>query len=282
MTASAPLRTLLLTVLALSGFAANSVLCRLALRDGLADPAMFTAIRIASGAAVLALLVRMQGRRFAGDWTSAGALTIYAAGFSLAYVSLPAGIGALLLFGAVQLTMIGTGLVRGERPHWNEWAGEAISLIGLAALLAPGLSAPPLRGALLMIAAGVAWGAYSLRGRRSQDALAATAGNFLRAVPLALAVLLLDARTGITPAGSVLAVLSGGLASGLGYAIWYRVLPALSAVRAGLVQLAVPVLVAVIGLLFLGEQASLRLAGCAVLILGGLALATLHRPSTRR
>lgn len=282
MTASAPLRTLLLTVLALSGFAANSVLCRLALRDGLADPAMFTAIRIASGAAVLALLVRMQGRRFAGDWTSAGALTIYAAGFSFAYASLPAGIGALLLFGAVQLTMIGAGLARGERPHWNEWAGEAISLIGLVALLAPGLSAPPLRGALLMIAAGVAWGAYSLRGRRSQDALAATAGNFLRAVPLALAVLLLDARTGITAAGSMLAVLSGGLASGLGYAIWYLVLPALSAVRAGLVQLAVPVLVAVIGLLFLGEQASLRLAGCAVLILGGLALATLYRPSTRR
>lgn len=282
MSAPAPLRTLLLTLLALCGFAANSVLCRLALRDGLADPAMFTAIRIVSGAAVLALLLRLQGRRLAGDWPSATALMVYAAGFSFAYVSLPAGIGALLLFGAVQLTMIGTGLVRGERPHWNEWAGEAISLAGLVALLAPGLSAPPLRGALMMLVAGIAWGAYSLRGRRSQDALAATAGNFLRAVPLALAVLLLDARTAVTPGGALLAVLSGAVASGLGYAVWYRVLPALTAVRAGLVQLAVPVLVAAIGLLFLGEQASLRLAGCAVLILGGLALATLYRPAVRR
>ena len=282
MTGVAPRNPLLLTLLALSGFAANSVLCRIALRDGFIDPGPFTAIRIGSGAAMLALLLRWQGRPVAGDWPSASALMVYAAGFSLAYVSLPAGTGALLLFGAVQLTMIGTGLVRGERPHWNEWTGEAISLLGLLALLAPGLTAPPLQGALLMIAAGIAWGAYSLRGRRSQDALAATAGNFLRAVPLALALLLVDTRTKAAPAGVLLAVLSGALASGLGYALWYRVLPALSAVRAGLVQLSVPVLVAAIGLLFLGEQASLRLAVCALLILGGLALATLYRPPRRR
>lgn len=281
-----PLRVALLTVLALVGFAANSVLCRLALRDGSMDPASFTAVRIVSGAAMLALILRLRGKRFAGDWASAIAIMVYALGFSFAYVSLPAGIGALLLFGAVQVTMIGTGLIRGERPYWHEWTGEGISLIGLVALLWPGLSAPPLHGAVLMIAAGMAWAFYSLRGRRNTDPIAATAGNFLRAAPIALAASALASLLDLPPRASmpglVCALLSGALASGLGYAVWYTALPALTAIRAGLVQLAVPVLVAAIGLLFLGERASLRLAICALLILGGLALATLYRRPVAR
>lgn len=276
------LRTTLLTLLALAGFAANSVLCRLALRDGAMDPASFTGVRVVSGALVLLLILRLRGKRLGGDWPSALALCAYAIGFSFAYVSIPAGIGALLLFGSVQGTMIGTGLATGERPHWHEWAGELISLAGLLGLLWPGLTAPPLRGALLMAAAGVAWAVYSLRGRRNTDPTAATAGNFLRAVPLALAVVLANRQPQLSPAGFVSAVLSGAVASGLGYAVWYTVLPRLSAVRAGAVQLAVPVLVAAIGILFLGERLTPRLALCAPLILGGLALATLYRRAPPR
>ncbi len=274
---ASPLRVAILTLMALIGFAANSVLCRLALRDGLMDPATFTGLRIVSGAVMLALILKLRGRRFGGDWLSAAALTVYAVGFSFAYVSLPAGIGALLLFGAVQITMIGTGLVRGERPYWHEWLGEGISLVGLAALLSPGLSAPPLAGASLMIMAGIAWACYSLRGRRTTDPIAATAGNFLRAAPIALGVALWHPQSRTTSLGLAYAVLSGAVASGLGYVLWYTVLPSLTAIRAGLVQLSVPVLVAAVGLLFLGEQPSLRLAFCAMLILGGLGLAILIR-----
>ena len=281
MSAATPLRVALLTLLALACFAANSVLCRLALRDGLMDPASFTAVRIVSGALVLAVILRLRGKRFGGNWLSASALMLYAIAFSFAYVSIPAGIGALLLFGAVQVTMIGTGLVNGERPFWNEWTGEAISLVGLVALLWPGLSAPPLAGALLMLVAGMAWACYSLRGRRNADSTAATAGNFLRAAPMALVIAALTVSRGqpstLSTPGLLYALLSGGVASGLGYVLWYTVLPSLTAIRAGLVQLAVPVLVAAIGLLFLDEHASPRLIVCAVLILGGLALATLYR-----
>lgn len=270
-------RIALLTLLALIGFSANSVLCRLALRDGLMDPASFTGARIVSGAIMLALIVRVRGKRFGGDSVSAAALMVYAIGFSFAYVSIPAGIGALLLFGAVQITMIGTGLVNGERPYWHEWTGEAISLAGLIGLLWPGLSAPPLRGALLMALAGIAWAGYSLRGRRNTDSMAATAGNFLRAAPIAILIALLNRQPQWSMPGLIYAVLSGAVASGLGYAIWYTVLPSLTAVRAGLVQLGVPVLVAAIGIVFLGERLTPRLTVCAVLILGGLALATLYR-----
>lgn len=272
-------RIALLTLLALTGFSANSILGRLALRDGLADPASFTGVRIASGALVLALILRARGRRFEGNWLSAAALLVYAFAFSFAYVAIPAGIGALLLFGAVQLTMIGTGLAKGERPRWNEWLGEIVSLGGLVALLRPGLSAPPLAGAALMLLAGVAWAAYTLLGRRNTDATAATAGNFVRAAPVAIVVALAHPAPLLSVPGLACALLSGAVASGLGYAIWYVVLPELSAIRAGLVQLAVPVLVSIIGLAFLGEQASLRLGVCTLLILGGLALATLYRPA---
>lgn len=271
------LRVALLTLLALAGFSANSVLGRLALRDGLMDPSSYNGVRIVSGAAMLVLILRLRGKRLGGDWLSAAALMAYAVAFSFAYVSIPAGIGALLLFGAVQITMIGTGLVNGERPYWHEWLGEAISLVGLVALLRPGLSAPPLAGALLMIVAGIAWAIYSLRGRRNTDSTAATAGNFLRAAPLAAVIAFANPEPQLSAPGIVYALMSGALASGLGYALWYTVLPSLTAMRAGLVQLAVPVLVALVGILFLGEAATLRLGICAALILGGLALATLYR-----
>lgn len=275
------LRTVALTLLALAAFAANSIFARVALRDGTMDPLAFTALRIASGALVLALLLRWRGRALAGDWPSAAALVVYAAGFSVAYVSIPAGIGALMLFGAVQITMIAVGLANGERPHRHEWIGEAISVAGLVGLLLPGASRPPLSGSVLMIAAGIAWAIYSLRGRRNRDPLAATAGNFVRGLPLALLPWLALHDSRWTPVGIACAMASGALASGLGYAVWYTVLPGLTALRASIVQIAVPLVVAVIGIAFLGEPMSWRLGTCAILILGGLALAMLYQPVRR-
>jgi drug/metabolite transporter (DMT)-like permease len=275
-----------LTVIALTGFAANSLLCRMALRGGAIDPASFTAVRLVSGALVLNFLLLLRGGyRSGGDWKSGVVLFVYAAAFSIAYVSIPAGAGALLLFGSVQTTMIVRGLVQGEHPRWYEWCGLALACAGLIALISPGLSAPPLGSGLIMMAAGIAWGVYSLRGRSSRDAVAGSAGNFLRALPFALPFLLwVQLRPGqagapglhFDTAGLVEAILSGTLASGLGYAVWYTVLPALTAMRAAVVQLAVPVLVAAAGVTFLGEQASLRLIGCGALTLGGVALATCY------
>lgn len=276
------MRLVLLTLMALVAFAANSILCRLALRHGEIDPVSFTAIRIAAGAIVLVALVWLRGIAIGGNWPSSLALLAYAIGFSLAYVALPAGIGALMLFGAVQVTMIGTGLVNGERPQAHEWIGEGLSIIGLIALLLPGATAPPLGGSLLMLGAGIAWAVYSLRGRRGGDPTGATAGNFLRATPLALLPIALQPQLHASATGVMFAVLSGAVASGLGYAVWYTVLPKLTAMRAGLVQIAVPVLVALVGIGLLGEPPSLRLLLCALLILGGLALATLYRPASRR
>jgi threonine/homoserine efflux transporter RhtA len=185
------LRLAILTLLALTSFAANSILGRVALRDGAIDAASFTALRIVSGALMLALLLRLRGGRLGGDWFGAAALAAYAVTFSFAYGSVPAGIGSLLLFAAVQVTIIGAGIFRGERPHRHEWVGEGLALLGLIALLAPGLTAPPLLGSLAMIASGIAWAVYTLRGRRAADALAATAGNFVRACVFALPLLLL-------------------------------------------------------------------------------------------
>jgi len=273
------MRLALLTFITLACFGANSVLCRLALRDGAIDPASFTLIRLASGALVLALILRIRGGRSGGNWGSALALLGYAAGFSFAYVSIPAGTGALLLFGAVQTSMVGAGITSGERPSWNEWAGELVSIAGLIALLLPGVSAPPLLGAALMIAAGLSWTMFSLRGRSGGNPLGTMAGNFLRATPLAALLLLLSRPTIPHLDGLIYALLSGALASGIGYAIWYTVLPQLTKVRAGLIQLSVPIWVALIGIAFLGEPSSVRLWTCAAVILSGLALATLYRPA---
>lgn len=274
------MRTVLLTLTALVAFAANSILNRWALAGGAIDPTSFASLRLATGAAALLALVRLSGRegavRPAGDWRSAAALFLYAVPFSLSYVSLSAGTGALILFGAVQVTMIGVGLHQGERPHPFEWTGLVVALAGLAYLLAPGLAAPSLAGSLLMVTAGVAWGVYSLIGRGSRDPLATTAGNFLRAAPLAVAVTavaLVVAGPGVflTWEGVLLATISGALTSGVAYAVWYAALAHLTATTAATVQLSVPVLAAFGGVVLLAEEVTLRLVVASVLVLGGVA-----------
>jgi drug/metabolite transporter (DMT)-like permease len=274
-------RTVLLTGLALVAFAGNSILCRMALGDRLMNPAGFTAVRLASGAAALWLLLALRTGgvpRLAGHWISAAALLVYAASFSLAYLTLTAGTGALILFGAVQLTMILAGLRAGERPRAAEWLGLGLALTGLVVLVRPGLAAPSPAGSALMTAAGVAWGVYSLRGRRSEEPLRNTAGNFLLTVPPALALVLVAGGPGVwTGRGVALAATSGALASGAGYAVWYAALPALTATRAALVQLLVPVLAAAGGVALLSESIPLRLPVAAALVLGGVALAVTSR-----
>ncbi|WP_295361590.1 EamA family transporter [Arenimonas sp.] len=274
--ARSPLALAALVALALAAFAGNSLLARVALRDGGMDAASFTAIRLVSGALVLWALVslrRAPAARGSGDWISALALFAYAALFSLAYVQLEAGAGALLLFGAVQATMIGRGLAAGERLARWQWLGLLVALAGLVGLLLPGLSAPPPLPSLLMLGAGVAWGAYSLRGRGALDPLRTTAGNFLRTLPMAaLFLLALLPRLQVDTPGLLAALASGALASGVGYAIWYTALPSLRRASAATLQLAVPLIVAVAGVLWLGEPATLRLLLAGAAILGGVAL----------
>ena len=256
-------------------FAANSLLCRMALQRTGIDPASFTAVRLVAGATVLALLVgsRKRAPERAGSWVSALALFVYAAAFSFAYASLPAGTGALLLFGAVQVTMIGRGLWRGERLGPRQQLGLLVALAGLVVLVWPGLAAPPLGGAVLMIGAGIAWGVYSLRGAGSADPLRATASNFLRAVPMSLALSGLMIRRATPDAvGLACAVASGALASGLGYAVWYTVLRQLRSTSAATVQLSVPVIAALGGVLWLGEPLSMRLILASAAVLGGVAV----------
>ncbi|GGA78967.1 hypothetical protein GCM10011521_16480 [Arenimonas soli] len=273
-------RLAIAVTLALLAFAGNSVLARLALREGGMDPASFTALRLASGALVLWLLATRfrkdaNGR---GNWASALALFAYAALFSLAYVQLEAGAGALLLFGAVQVTMIGRGLWRGERLAAWQWLGLALAVVGLTGLLLPGLTAPPPGPSALMVVAGIAWGVYSLRGQGGGDAIRVTAGNFLRCLPFAAVFwLLMRDGTRMDAAGVAYALASGALASGLGYAIWYTALPALRASTAATLQLGVPLLVALAGVAWLGEPATLRLALAALAIVGGVALVVRFR-----
>lgn len=256
-------------------FAANSVLCRLALKTAAISPAGFTIIRLVAGAVVLWAILALRRRNHVsgGSWAGAVSLFVYAAAFSFAYVSLPAGTGALLLFGAVQVTMIAWGFRFGERMSPLQSVGFALALSGIVLLMLPGLSAPPLAGAALMIVAGVAWGVYSLLGRREDNPLAATSANFMRTVALAFGLALLGWEglkwDGI---GVVYAVLSGGVASGVGYAIWYAALRGLSATQAATVQLSVPVIAALGGVWFLTEPITWRLAVSATLTLGGIAL----------
>jgi len=277
-------RLLLLTTCAMLAFAGNSLLCRLALQQTGIDPASFTTLRLVSGAAILWLLVSLRGdrRNMGGGWPAALALFIYAAGFSFAYVSLPTGTGALILFGAVQATMIGYGFWRGERLVRQQIGGMALALAGLVGLLLPGASAPSLQGSLLMLAAGVAWGSYSLLGKGSSQPIRDTAGNFLRTLPLAalLSSLTLSGAT-LDNAGVGLALASGALASGLGYLLWYAVMPALAATTAATVQLSVPLLAALGGVVLLAEPITLRLVLAAGAILGGIALTGLAQPKGR-
>ncbi|MBA2271819.1 MAG: DMT family transporter [Chthoniobacterales bacterium] len=295
-----PARLFILTALAMIAFAGNSLLCRAALKGTAIDPASFTFIRIASGAIVLwlALSVRngwslsavrvredepagIGGAALEGNWLSALALFVYAAAFSFAYLTLSAGTGALLLFAAVQATMILWGLRTGERLAFPQIAGLVLAFAGLVVLVFPGLAAPPIVGSLLMLSAGIAWGIYSLRGKHSRTPAAATAGNFLRAVPLAAFLsIVFFAWMRLDWAGVGYAVLSGAAASGAGYVIWYAALPHLRAASAATVQLSVPVLTAAGGILLLDEPLTLRFVVASFAVLGGIALVVAYRGRT--
>ena len=266
-------------------FASNSLLCRAALKQTTVDAGTFTFVRIFSGAAALWLIVKMRhasvlanDRHIHGNWLSALALFAYAAAFSFGYVDLSAGTGALLLFGAVQATMILWGLYKGERLDAIQIAGFVVAVTGLIVLVFPGLSAPPLIGSILMLGAGVAWGIYSLRGKREKNPASVTAGNFARAVPFAAVASIVFIRwLRVDIAGVSYAIISGAITSGLGYVIWYSALPGLKAASAATVQLSVPVLAATGGILLLGEPLTLRYLLASIAILGGIALVVLEK-----
>ena len=278
------IRKIALTAIAMLAFAGNSLLCRLALKHTSIDAASFTTIRLVSGALMLGLIVSIRSTAKAGEtrgkgnWPSACALFVYAAGFSFAYMSLTAATGALLLFGAVQATMIGYGIWQGESFRSLQLVGLFLALGGMVGLLLPGLSAPPLWGSVLMLGAGVAWGVYSLRGKGAVDPSGVTAGNFLRTVPIALVLsLIFMNHSNVDNTGVAYAVVSGAITSGIGYAVWYAVLPALKATQAATLQLSVPVLAGIGGIAFLGEVLTLRLLLASAAILGGIALVILEK-----
>ena len=280
------LQTTVLTSVAMLAFAANSLLCRLALLRSEIDPVSFAGIRLVSGAIMLAVIVRFRSEPSAprhADWLAAAMLFAYVAFFSFAYLTLSAGTGALILFGAVQLTMFSVGLRSGEKFGSIAWLGLALAVSGLVYLVSPGIAAPPLVGAALMAIAGVAWGVYSLRGRAVADPLAATAGNFARAAPLALlmsAFFIASARAHANKAGVALAIASGALTSGIGYVIWYAALSKLSAMRAATVQLSVPLIAAFGGVAFLSEAITPRLAAASATILGGISMVLTSKSRT--
>ena len=281
------IKTIIYTTLALIAFAANSVICRLALKDGAIDPGMFTGIRLFSGAAVLIALVFLsKDKRYEkskGSWTSAGMLFLYAAAFSYAYVSLETGIGALIIFGMVQITMIASSLISGYKMNVMEWLGIVLALAGFLYLLLPGASAPSLSGFILMSLSGIGWGIYSLRGKNSKHPLVDTAYNFLRSLPfLILLLYFLAQETNYSTKGILLALLSGIVTSGIGYTIWYTALKGLNSIQASIVQLLVPVLAAMGGVIFIGELISLRLMASSLMILGGILLLIIKRiPSNK-
>ena len=275
-------QTALLTTLTMIAFASNSLLNRLALGQNTIDAASYTTIRLISGAVMLFVIAALQRKSeqpiLRGSWISAAFLFLYAITFSFAYLSLTAGTGALILFGSVQVTMIIAALRGGERPHFLEWIGLFLALGGLMYLVFPGLAAPSLAGSILMMTAGIAWGFYSIRGRGSLNPLADTAGNFIYAVPMVLSIRLLTLNNvHISANGVWLAALSGAVASGVGYVIWYAALRGLTTTRAAIVQLSVPVIAAWGGVVILSEVVSTRLFVAGLLILGGIALAVLGR-----
>jgi drug/metabolite transporter (DMT)-like permease len=279
--ATRPLTVVAMTSGALVAFAANSVLCRLALGAAIIDPYTFAAVRLAAGAVTLLALVGWASRRLAhgsGSWRAALFLALYAVPFSLAYVRLKTGTGALLLFGAVQLTMIGMGLRGGERPWALEWLGLLGAVAGVVYLVSPGLSAPDPLGAVFMVIAGVGWGLYSVAGKSAGDPTEATTGNFAKASLLVVpATALAYPWLALSGRGALIAAISGSVASGLGYAVWYAALEHLTVTRGALVQLSVPVLAAVGGIAFLHESISLRLVIASVVILGSIAIGVAAR-----
>lgn len=276
------MKAVIYTIFALVCFAFNSILCRLALKTDEIDAPVFTVIRLVSGAVVLFVILsffnKKDAEKGAGNWLSAFWLFAYAICFSFAYLGLTTATGALILFGAVQLTMIVFALVKGERPHRLEWLGLIFALGGLVYLVLPGLESPPFWSAVLMILAGVAWGFYTLRGRGSANPLAETSGNFLRSVPfVALAALPFLANVHLSTKGVLLAVLSGAVASGIGYSVWYAALRFHTATRAAVLQLSVPAIAALGGVVFLAETISVRLILASCLILGGIGLVIFGR-----
>lgn len=275
-------RAVFLTGVAMLAFAGNSILCRLALRDGAIDPASFTSVRLISGAVTLMVIFSITRRgdtpRAHGNWVSACVLFFYAVCFSFAYITLSAGAGALILFGFVQATMIAIGIWSGNRPTTPEWFGWSLAFAGLVWLVLPGVEAPPLSGASLMAVAGIAWGIYSIRGKTESDALASTASNFMLTIPM-VAVLTMVTFTGadISTHGVTLAIVSGAITSGIGYVIWYAALEYLSAIQAALVQLSVPAIATAGGVVLLLEPLSLRLLIASALVLGGISIALSYK-----
>jgi drug/metabolite transporter (DMT)-like permease len=277
--------TVFLTAVAMVAFAANSVLCRLALGAGLIDAASFATVRTISGAVLLAAILLLRQKTVAArpDWRSVVALYLYMVFFAFAYLSLSAGTGALILFGAVQLTMFTVALRSGEPFPLVSWAGLALAIAGLVYLVSPGLTAPDPLGAALMTIAGISWGAYSLVGRSARDPVEATAHNFLYAVPLVVATsLVFIGDLAVTVAGAAYAVVSGAVASGVGYVIWYAALRGLTGTGAATVQLSVPVIAAIGGVILLSEAVTLRLVVASAATLGGVALVLAQRKRSRR
>jgi drug/metabolite transporter (DMT)-like permease len=268
-------RLTILTTLTMIAFAGNSLLCRMALKETAIDAAAFTSVRLLSGAIMLWLLMRWQRQAALahGNWRSATALFIYAVTLSFAYRSIDTGAGALMLFGAVQATMLIAGFLAGERMTAMQRAGFVAAMVGLVILVSPGVEAPSVLDSILMLASGIAWGVYSMFGRGQPNPAAATAGNFLRAAPLAVALSLLALPwLQLDGQGVLYAVLSGALTSALGYVLWYRVLQHMRAMTASTVQLSAPVLAAIAGILLLGEAITRDLVIASVLILGGILL----------
>lgn len=292
------MKLFLLTALAMLAFAANSVLNRMAVGAHLIDPLGFALVRLLAGAAMLALLLGLRALRGGAvwpGWAGRGAgvlgLLVYLVAFSLAYLSLDAGAGALILFGAVQVTMFAGAVIGREAVPRRRWLGAGLAFGGLVVLMAPGSAAvPSLQAGAMMALAGLGWGVYSLAGRGARDALGATAWNFLLAVPVAIAVgglalpMLPPGQPimAAAPMGVALAVISGAVSSGLGYALWYALVPGLGAARAGVAQLTVPLIAAAGGAVLLGEGVGLRFALAAALVLGGVALASLQSGFFRR
>lgn len=275
------IKTVVFTLLALIAFAANSVLCRLALGENSIDASSFTIIRLLSGAIVLIAILKISnktGSPSKGSWVSGAMLFLYAITFSFAYITLDTGTGALILFGSVQITMILLSLISGNRLHISEWAGLSIAFTGFVYLVLPGVSSPSVVGFTLMTVAGIAWGIYTLKGRGSDNPLADTAYNFLRTVPLVIILAIITVHNlHYTLEGVLLAILSGAIASGIGYMIWYIALGDLSATQAAVVQLAVPVIAALGGVIFVSEPLTLRLILSGFIILGGILLVVLGR-----
>ncbi len=284
-------KTILLTVLALLAFAGNSVLCRLALNDNIIDAASFTSIRLFSGAIFLLLLISINVHKSpqkiinikAGSWLSALFLFIYAGAFSYAYISLDTGTGALILFGSVQVTMILSDIFKGKKLLLAEWLGLIIAFIGLIILLMPSASAPSLAGFLLMAISGIAWGFYTLAGRGSKTPLVDTTNNFLRTLPfIGLLMLLTLSDIELSNQGILLAIISGTVTSGLGYAIWYSALSGLTVKHAAIIQLSVPVIAAIGGVIFSNETINIELITSSFLVLGGVLTVIMGKQSMER